>query len=315
MIDRPSLAWPDLSIPTLGPTCQTLRLWTQIAGKIRLALTPWLNHSWHVTLYVTTYGLTTSPIHYGDLAFSLDFDFIDSELVVRTTSGGERRVPLKPQSVAAFHGELFAALASLGIEVAIVETPSEIPDGVPFPQDTAPRTYDPAAALAFWRALVQVERVFGEYRTGFLGKASPIQLFWGSFDLAVTRFSGRRAPLHPGGIPNLPDAVTCEAYSHEEASAGFWPGGDGIPPAFYAYAYPAPTGYADAKVAPAAASYDTKLGEFILPYEAVRTAASPDDALLAFLQSTYDAAANLGAWDRKALECAPGQPRKPRPVG
>lgn len=308
-------SWPDLSLPSLGPTAETLRLWSQMVGKVRLATSPWLNHSWHVTLYVSARGLTTSLLHHANGAFELEFDFIAGALVVRTGDGRERRVALEPKSVAAFHDELFAALEALGLPVRIDELPNERPDPTPFPQDTAPRTYDPAAALAFWQALARIDRVFATFRTAFLGKCSPVHLFWGSFDLAVTRFSGRRAPLHPGGIPHLSDAVTREAYSHEVSSAGFWPGGDGYAPSFYAYAYPVPEGFAQASVAPDAAAFDAKLGEFILPYEAVRTAPDPEAALTTFLQTTYEAAADLANWDRAALECAPGKPGVPRWVG
>lgn len=306
--------WPDLSMPSLAATAETLRLWSQIVGKVRLAQTPWLNHSWHVALYISARGFSTSLIHHPKGAFELELDFIDSALVVRLADGRERRVALAPQSVAAFYAELLAALSELGLPVEINDTPNELPVAVPFPQDTVPRAYDAGAARALWRALVRIDGVFKHFRTGFLGKASPVHLFWGSFDLAVTRFSGRRAPMHPGGVPNLPDRVTREAYSHEVSSAGFWPGGDGLPPSFYAYAYPTPKGFAEAAVRPEGALFDTALGEFLLPYSAVRSAPDPEAALLAFLQSTYAAAADLGGWDRPALECAPGRRGVPRPV-
>jgi len=316
MAANANAAWPELSYAALAPTMQTLHLFSQIVGKVRLAHTPWLNHSWQVTLYVSARGLTTALIPAGAVAFALEFDFIDHALVVRTSDGGERSIPLGGGSVAGFYGELMGALAALGVETRIDILPNELPDPVPFPDDTAQRAYDPAAAEAFWRALVQVERVFTRFRSAFIGKCSPVHLFWGSFDLAVTRFSGRRAPLHPGGIPHLPDAVTREAYSHEVSSAGFWPGGGGVDePCFYSYAYPTPTGFGDAPVAPAGARFDAGLGEFLLPYAAVRAADDPDQALLAFLQSTYDAAAELGGWDRAALECEEGAPGRPRPVG
>jgi hypothetical protein len=308
-------AWPALTFEALGPTAETLQLWTQIAGKVRLARTPWLNHSWHVTLYVSARGLTTSLIPNGSTALELEFDFIDHVLALRTTDGGARRIALKSGDIASFYGEVTAALAALGAPTQIVAWPNELPAQTPFADDHAPRVYDPAIANAFWRALVQTERVFQRFRSCFLGKVSPIHFFWGAADLAVTRFSGRRAPLHPGGIPHLPDAITREAYSHEVSSAGFWPGDARLGgPAFYSYAYPAPAGFAAAKVEPAAARFDATLGEFLLPYEAVRTAPDPDAVLLAFLRATYAAAADLAHWDRAALECEEGQPGVPRPV-
>jgi len=306
--------WPELDLATLQPTAETLQLLTQIVGKVRLARTTWVNHSWHVTLYVSARGLTTSLIPNGVSGLELEFDFVAHALVIRTTDGAERRVALAPGSVAGFYAATMDALAAVGAPTTIDAAPNELPEAIPFAEDTAQRPYDPAAAQAFWRALVQVDRVFHRFRSGFLGKVSPVHFFWGSFDLAVTRFSGRRAPLHPGGVPHLPDAVAQEAYSHEVSSAGFWPGGDGVPPSFYAYAYPAPDGFATAAVTPAAARFDATLGEFLLPYDAVRTAADPDAALLAFLQSTYEAAADRAGWDRAALECGEGQIGVPRPV-
>lgn len=307
-------AWPSLASPTLEATAETLQLWSQIVGKIRLSATPWLNHSWHVALYVSARGLTSSLIHAERTSFEMEFDFVSGALVIRDTLGRDARIALAARSVADFHAEVMAALAALGLDIAIHETPNEIADAVPFSQDTAMRAYDPEAAIALWRALVQIDRVFKGFRTRFLGKASPVHVFWGAFDLAVTRFSGRRAPPHPGGVPNLPDAVAREAYSHEVSSAGFWPGGKGMAPSFYAYAYPAPEGFATAPVGPAGAAFDTTLGEFLLPYEAVRSAADPDAALLEFLQTTYAAAADLAGWDRHALECGPGLPGRPRPI-
>jgi len=308
--------WPALPLAPWRETCATLQLWTQIVGKIRLARRPWLNHSWHAALYVTSRGLTTSPIPTPQGgSFAIDFDFLLDALIVRTDRGLERRVALAPKSVAKFYGEVMGALGSLGLDTRIHRMPNEIPDAVPFDRDTVPRAYDAEAARRFWRVLVQADRVFKLFRTGFLGKASPVHFFWGSFDLAVTRFSGRKAPLHPGGVPHLPDAVAREAYSHEVSSAGFWPGGGAIDyPAFYSYAYPAPPGFADAKVEPDAAFFSAALGEFLLPYDAVRNAADPDAALLRFLDSTYEAAAALGGWDRAALECARGQPGRPRAI-
>ena len=307
--------WPPLPYPAWKDTCATLHLWTQIVGKIRLARTPWANHSWHVTLYVTPRGLGTSPIPDDGRAFQIEFDFIDHALLIATSDGGGQRLPLAPMSVADFHDRLMAALAGLGISVRIDGSPNEVPDPIPFRADREHAAYDPDAAQRFWRVLVQADRVLKQFRTGFLGKVSPVHFFWGSFDLAVTRFSGRRAPLHPGGIPHLPDAVTREAYSHEVSSAGFWPGGGAIDyPAFYAYAYPAPEGFASAPVRPAAAFFHEALGEFILPYDAVRTADAPDATLLDFLQSTYEAAANAAGWDRAALDCPQGRVGVPRPV-
>lgn len=308
-------AWPVLPFAELWPTAQTLQLWTQVVGKVRVARTPWLNHSWHTTLYVSARGLTTSMIPHGAVSFEITFDFVAHELVIQVTDGGEARIALTAKSVSTFYAEVLDALAALGVGVAINAIPNELPDPTPFAEDVAQRVYDPAMARAYWQALVRIDRVFARFRTGFLGKSSPVHLFWGSFDLAVTRFSGRRAPLHPGGVPGLPDAVTREAYSHEVASAGFWPGGGGVDePCFYAYAYPVPEGFGAAAVSPAAARFDATLGEFLLPYEAVRAAPDPEAALTAFLQSTYAAAADLASWDRPALECPLGEPRRPRRV-
>lgn len=314
--DKPHEAWPELPSAWLRPTLETLHLWTQVVGKVRLARTPWLNHGWHVTLYVSARGLTTGLIPHEAAGFEMEFDFLASTLVIRTTDGGERRVPLAAESTAAFHAAVMQALAALGVATHIDEAPNEMAEAIPFSRDARPRAYDPAAAKTYWRALTQAHRVFSRFRTGFLGKSSPVHVFWGGFDMAVTRFSGRRAPLHPGGVPHLPDAVTQEAYSHEVSSAGFWPGWGAAEEAacFYAYAYPTPPGFSQASVSPAAARFDTALGEFLLPYEAVRTAPDPDSALMVFLQSTYEAAANLAGWDRAALECEEGQPGRPRPV-
>lgn len=293
-----------------------MQLWTQIVGKVRLARTPWINHSWHVTLYVSARGLTTSLIPNGATSLELEFDFVAHELAIRRTDGQERHIALGMRTVAEFHAAVLAAFAQLGVSVEISAAPNELPEAVPFASDHAPRPYDPAAAQAFWRALVQASRVFQRFRSRFIGKCSPIHFFWGGADLAVTRFSGRRAPLHPGGIPHLPDSVTREAYSHEVASAGFWAGDEAVGgPWFYAYAYPAPPGYAEWPAEPAAAKYDAKLGEFLLAYDAVRSDPAPDEALLSFLQSTYDGAAELAEWDRRALECDEGALGRPRPVG
>jgi len=301
--------WPELPTAAWRETYATLHLWTQIIGKIRLVRSPWLNHSWHVALYVTARGLTTSPIPDGVRTFQIDLDLIDHALRVSTSDGAQRQFALAGQSVASFYAAIMAALWDTGIHIAIDEMPNELPEPIRFSEDKKHASYDPAAVRSFLQILVNVDRVFKQFRTGFLGKASPVHFFWGSFDLTVTRFSGRRAPRHPGGIPHLSDDVACEAYSHEESSAGFWPGSGAIDyPAFYSYAYPEPASFRAVKVRPDAAFFSEALGEFILPYDAVRTAAAPDQALLEFLQSTYEAAANAAKWDRDALECAPGQP-------
>ena len=298
-------AWPAIPLEAWSDTCATLHLWTQIAGKIRLAKSPPVNHSWHVTLYVTATGLTTSPIPDGSRVFQIDFDFLAHELVIRTSDGGVGGFPLEPQSVAAFYRRLMEEMASLELRVDIHGKPNEVTVAIPFDEDETHRAYDAERVTAFWRALVQADRVFHVFRAGFLGKASPVHFFWGAPDLAVTRFSGRRAPEHPGGVPNLPDRVTREAYSHEVSSCGFWPGGGAIAyPAFYSYAYPEPPGFSTAPVAPRQAFYSADLREFVLPYDTVREAASPDDTLLEFLQSTYEAAADLARWDRGELERA-----------
>jgi hypothetical protein len=306
--------WPELPYAAWQGTCTSLQLWSQIVGKLRLAKTPWLNHSWHVTLYVTSRGLATSAIPDAARSFEILFDFNAHQLRIETSDGASRSLALQPQSVADFYAKVRANLAELGIDARIHGKPNEIADAIPFEQDRAPREYDREYAARFWQVLVETDRVFKTFRTGFLGKASPVHFFWGSFDLAVTRFSGRTAPPHPGGVPNLPDAVTREAYSHEVSSAGFWPGGAGFDAAFYSYAYPEPKGFRDAKVRPAEAAFDPKLAEFILPYASVRAAKDPDAMLLEFLQSTYEAAANAASWDRKALECSIGVPGVPRPV-
>jgi hypothetical protein len=296
-------SWPDLPLAAWQDTFSTLHLWTQIVGKIRLARSPWLNHSWHTTLYVTARGLTTSPIPFEERTFELEFDFIAHRLHICSNDGRQDEVPLRPQSVATFYRLALEALRRLDPDVRITRKPSELVDPIPFAEDEVHRSYDAEYAHRFWRALVQVDRVFKIFRTRFIGKASPVHFFWGAGDLAVTRFSGRRAPEHPGGIPNLPDWVTREAYSHEVSSCGFWPGGGAIDyAAFYSYAYPAPAGFAEAGVGPEGAFYSKDYGEFILPYDRVARAASPDETLLEFLQSTYEAAATLGAWDRAALD-------------
>ena len=308
-------AWPALPYTAWKDSCTTLQLWTQIVGKVRLAQTPWVNHSWHVPLYVTVAGLTTSPIPYGDRSFQIDFDLIDHVLWLKASDGHARQIVLRPMPVAEFYGLVFEELGQLGIAIKIDNMPNEIADAIPFPEDGIHQAYDRDAAHRFWRILLSSHHVLSHFRSAFLGKVSPVHFFWGSFDLAVTRFSGRTAPRHPGGIPNLSDAVTREAYSHEVSSAGFWPGGGAIEePAYYSYAYPVPAGFATAKALPDAAYFHEALGEFVLPYEAVRLAGDPDAMLMDFFQSTYAAAADLAKWDRRALECEPGVPRRPRAV-
>jgi hypothetical protein len=308
-----SATWPALVFRDWQPTCETLHLWTQIVGKIRLAQTPWQNHSWHTTLYVTPRGLTTSPIPYGARSFQIDFDFVEHALVIRMDDGAPRTLPLQAESVAAFHSRLFGVLGDLGLHVTINGRPNEVPNPIPFAEDHVHAAYDRDYVWRFHRVLLAADRALKDFKTSFLGKSSPVHFFWGSFDLAVTRFSGRPAPPHPGGVPNLPDDVTREAYSHEVSSAGFWPGGGPTDyAAFYSYAYPAPAGFDAARVRPAQAFYAASAGEFLLPYEAMRTSADPDAALAEFLKSTYDAAADAGQWHRTALECPRGVPRAPR---
>ena len=305
--------WPELSEVRDGPTIAALHLYSQIIGKAAVALLPWRNHGWHVTLRVHPRGLRTEPLHGAAGPFELGLDLVGHEFTF-ADAGGTRAVPLRPMSVAGFYGEAMAMLEAAGHPVRIHGAPNEVDPAIPFARDETPRAYDPDSASRLLGALVEADRVLRLFRSGFLGKASPVHFFWGSFDLAVTRFSGRPAPLHPGGIPNLPDDVTREAYSHEVSSAGFWPGGamGGGDPFFYSYAYPPPEGFGAERVKPEAARFDEALGEFVLPYQAVRTAADPDATLLAFLDSTYAAAAELGAWDRPALECARGVARVPR---
>jgi hypothetical protein len=296
-------AWPSLPLEAWSDTCATLHMWTQIVGKIRLAQSPWINHSWHVTLYVTSRGLTTSPIPYGNRTFQIDFDFINHQITIQSSDGGMAGFSLQPQSVAAFYGRLKDEMAKLDLHVNINQKPNEIPDPIPFDQDETHKAYDQVYANRFWRVLVQADRVFKEFRARFVGKCSLVHYFWGAPDLAVTRFSGRPAPEHPGGVPHLPDRVAREAYSHEVSSCGFWPGGGPIAyPVFYSYAYPEPAGFASAPVKPNAAFYSKDLREFILPYDVVHAAESPDETLLDFLQTTYEAAANLANWDRNFLE-------------
>ena len=296
-------SWPALPFAEWKDTASTLHMWTQIVGKIRLTRTPWINHSWHVTLYLTARGLTTSPIPHPAGIFEIRFDFIDHKLRILKSDGAVQVIELRPKSVAALYREVMAALSELNIDTRINTTPNEVDPAIPFDQDGEHRSYDPEYANRFWRVLLQSARVFQEFRSRFCGKCSPVHFFWGSFDLAVTRFSGRPAPPHPGGVPHLPDAVTREAYSQEVSSLGFWPGNDAAPaPIFYSYAYPEPPGFSEAKIQPDAAVYEPKLREFIMPYDAVRTAENPDKALLEFAQSAYDAASKLAKWDRAALE-------------
>jgi len=295
-------AWPALPLDAWADTYATLHMLTQIVGKMRLALAPMQNHWWQVALYVTERGLTTSPMPYGERSVTVDFDFIGHEVSVRTSEGGSRSIPLIQRSVRDFYSEYLKVLRSLDLSVPIMGVPVEVEVAIPFAEDTQHASYDPEAANRWWRVLVQADRVLKRFRGQFEGKSSPVHFFWGSFDLAATRFSGRRAPLHPGGAPNCPDYVMHEAYSRECSSCGFWPGGGTQEAAFYAYAYPEPDGYGARTVRPDAAYYDTSLREFILPYDALRDADSPDDVLLAFLQSTYEAAADLAEWDRASLE-------------
>ena len=311
MTDGSGEPWPDIPYPTWRETCDTLHRWTQIVGKTRLALEPLLNHWWQVPLYVSARGLTTGAMPAGSgRLLEVEFDLPGRELALRTSDGGRRAMALAPRSVADFYAEYRRKLAELGVEAAIWPVPVELPDdALPFPEDEVHASYDAAAAERFWRALVQADRLFKLFRARFLGKSSPVHFFWGSFDLAVTRFSGRPAPPHPGGVPHVADRVMREAYSHEVASAGFWPGGPASPaPAFYAYAYPTPAGFGERPVRPEAAFWSPEMGEFFLPYDAVRAAPDPDAAVLAFLESTYEAAADLAAWDRRALERPPETP-------
>ena len=299
-------AWPVLpALQDWKETFTTVHMWSQVVGKIRLALAPPLNHSWGSVLYVTTRGLTTSPIPYGSRSFAIDFDFVDHLLRITTSEGKAQSFSLGPMSVADFFAKTMNALHELNVEVHIFTRPVEVAEAIRFEKDHQHASYDAEPVQRFWRALLQAQRVFTEFRARFIGKVSPVHFFWGGFDLAVTRFSGRTAPKHPGGIPNCADWVMQEAYSHEVSSAGFWPGsglGGREEAAFYSYAYPQPAGFSDHAVLPKAAFYHGSFGEFVLPYEAVRTAENPDQTLLAFLQSTYEAAAVLSAWDRASLE-------------
>jgi hypothetical protein len=306
--------WPDIPYTAWDETCSALHLYAQIVGKYRLARTPWVNHGWHATLYLDARGLTTSLVPDGPRSVEIVLDLLDHAVIGATTDGRIARFDLAPMSIADFQRRFKELLMELRATPEFHGRPNEVRNPIPFAEDHAERPYDAAAVTRFFHASIAVERVLQQFRTSFLGKVSPVHLFWGSFDLAVTRFSGRPAPPHPGGVPGLPDQVTREAYSHEVSSAGFWPGGNGIDfPAFYSYAYPAPAGFGLAEVAPAAAYFDSTLGEFLLPYDAVRRASDPAADLMAFLDSTYRAAADLGAWDRRT-DCPPGEPRRPRPM-
>ena len=295
--------WPDITHANWAQTTSALHLFTQVLGKIRLTTTPWINHAWHVPLYINARGLTTSLMSHKGIDFEMRLDFITHDVMIETTTGQTRRVDLGPGTMSNFYGSVMAQLRAIDVDLVIHTTPSEIKDAVPFERDGEHRPFDREAVTRFWHALVSMHRVFTEFRAGFRGKCSPVHFFWGSFDLAVTRFSGRNAPPHPGGVPNFPDWAAREAYSHEVSSAGFWPGGDGSDAIFYSYAYPKPEGFENASVMPEAATWSHELGEFVLPYAAVRDASDPDAALMAFLQSTYEAAANAANWDRSALEC------------
>jgi hypothetical protein len=296
--------WPALPQSEWSDTCATLQLWMQVIGKVRLALTPPINHTWNVTLYPTVRGLTTSPMTCGHRTLQIDFDFLAHMLRVETDSGEERSIPLQPMSIAAFYRRVMAALEEVGTPVRIWPVPVEIANPIPFERDETHSSYDPEYAQRFWRVLLQSTRVFTTFRSRFRGKVSQVHLFWGAMDLACTRFSGRTAPEH-ASMPGLPDRVTRDAYSHEVSSCGFWPGGLGVDAMFYSYAYPEPPGYAEYPIAPSAASYSKDFGEFVLPYAAMRQSPDPDGALLEFLQKTYDAAANCAQWDRAALDVEP----------
>jgi hypothetical protein len=300
-LTRQPEVWPELPQSEWSDTCATLQMWMQIVGKVRLALTPHVNHTWNVTLYPTVRGLTTLPMSHGSRMLQIDFDFLDHELVAQTSDGERRAIILRPMSVAEFYGEAMAALDSLGTPVRIWQMPCEVANPIPFAQDRIHCAYDAEFARRFWRVLLQTTRVFSVFRGAFRGKVSPIHLFWGALDLACTRFSGRTAPEHPS-MPGLCDRVTRDAYSHEVSSCGFWPGAPGIEPFFYSYAYPEPPGYAQYPIAPAQARFNASFGEFVFPYEAMRLSPDPDAALLQFLQSTYEAAANCARWDRDTLD-------------
>jgi len=295
--------WPELNYESWKDTLKTLHMWTQIAGKIRLRSMPWQNHSWHTSLYVTPRGLSTSSIPYQNGLFELEFDFHQHQLVISTTYESPKQVGLYPRSVADFYRELLDSLDQLAIRVPIHAAPNEVPESIPFDQNEQDRSYDAQKVSDYWQVAVQTNNIFQQFRSGFIGKCSPVHFFWGAFDLAVTRFSGRPAPLHPGEAPNMPKEVMQEAYSHEVSSAGFWPGGDQFPqPAFYSYCYPTPPDFGQQKVEPSQAFFSEEMGEFFLLYDEVRKAANPETMLMKFLQTTYEAAASTGKWDRKNLE-------------
>lgn len=296
-------AWPDLTLSVWDDTLATFHMWTQVVGKIRLALEPMVNHWWQVPFYVSARGLTTSLMHHGAMGLEIEFDLVDHVLDLRTTDGQSRRVALEPRSVASFYAATMTAVQQLGVSVTIFPRPVEVVEAIPFDEDEQHHAYDAAAVHRFWLALVQIHRVMMRFRAGFVGKVSPVHLFWGGPDLAVTRFSGRTAPKHPGGVPHCADWVQELAYSHEVSSCGFWPAGS-AEGSFYSYAYPVPDGFAAWPVKPDAAYYDDDLGEFVLPYAAIRTAEDPEASLLSFFETTYEAAAKLAGWDRAALEIA-----------
>lgn len=295
--------WPELPFESWKETLATLQLWTQIVGKIRLKKMPWINHSWHVTLYVSPKGLTTGSIPYKDGVFQIEFDFIQHQLLITSSTGINESIDLYPRTVASFYKELFQKIEDMGIECSIHASPNEIDPAIPFEQDEEHQSYDADKIKTFWQVLVTIDKVFNQFRAKFCGKCSPVHFFWGAFDLAVTRFSGRRAPQHPGGAPNMPDVIMREAYSHEVSSCGFWPGSEQSPnPAFYSYCYPTPPSFGEQPVEPKEAFYSKEMGEFFLPYDVVRQSSDPENMLMLFLQSTYEAAAVTGNWDRKALE-------------
>jgi len=304
MREVPAEAWPALRLDDWTETRETLHMWSQVVGKVRLAKAPVVNHWWNVTMYVTPRGLTTSSIPDGSRLFDIEFDFCEHALVIRASDGGAQRVALRPMSVADFYAQVVEALRELDIDVSISTRPTEIEIAIPFEQDHQHASYDPVAAWTFWQQLVQAHRVITDFRSAFAGKVSPVHFFWGGFDLACTRFSGRSAPPHPGGVPNCGDWVMVESYSQELSSCGFWPGG-GEEGAFYCYAYPEPAGFADFPVGPSGAFYSSQFRQFLLPYEAAREAEDPEAAVLQFLRDTYEAAATLGQWDRSVLELDP----------
>jgi hypothetical protein len=304
MVDDPAQVWPELTLSTWQDTCETFHMWTQIVGKIRMALEPFVNHWWEVPLYLSARGLTTSLMHAGTVGLEIEFDLLHDVLDIRTSDGRNRHVALQPRSVASFYKATMDALAELGVHVTILARPVEVVEAIPFAQDELHHSYDARSIRRFWEALTHTHRVFTRFRSQYLGKASPVHFFWGGADLAVTRFSGRRAPKHPGGVPHCADWVMELAYSHEVSSCGYWPGGS-TEGSFYSYAYPEPDGYSSWPVRPDAAYYDGTLREYLLPYKAVRTAKDPDAMLLCFLENTYEAAAELGRWDRGSLEITP----------